>query len=345
MGELEKNKKNAKLLFAQPIDKYFIWQCQLYIESCIEAGFDQSQIHVLLYKPLDRIPDAGWMKLNELYPEINIFIYEDKGIDHLLPLYIPILRPHILKQHFEKYPELEKETIIYTDCDILWLNSINIDHLIGDDINYMSDASSYMNYNYFCYKAREVLPEKKEEFDKRDIIQELCDIVGVHKSLLIENNNNTGGVQYILKNIDYKFWEKVEKDVISIRKHLLQVNRDFFASENAGYQSWCADLFAVQWNLWALGRSTKTVRELDFAWSTDPIEKINTYPILHNAGISGDFQNGFPALYKGKYVSGSNPINDEHLYTIIDSPESRKYCTHYYTRKLLELKQKYKPLF
>ena len=329
------------LITCQPTDSYFIWQNHLYIESCLEQGFKEEQIHILLYNPKGRVYNTNWDKLKECYPKLNIFVYEDDGVQQYLGIYIPILRPHILKQHFEAFPELQDRTIIYTDSDILWLKSLNINHLLEDDINYVSDANSYLNHSYFQSKYKDVLPDKLEQAKERDFLNEVCTIVGINKQIVIDNNSNTGGVQYILKNVDAVFWKKVEEDVLKIRVHLQQVNREFFKDENTGIQSWCADLWAVQFNLWFFNKESKVARELDFAWSTDPISKIDSYPILHNAGIVSETGNGYPAFYKGKYHQGSNPTLDPQLQVILNNEQSQKYCTWYYTKKLLELKNKF----
>ena len=329
------------IITAQPDDQYFIWQNHLYIESCLNQGFTQDQIQILLYKPKNRQFNNNWNKLKEIYPDINIFLYEDKGVQQFLGVYIPILRPHILWQHFEGYPELKDKTIIYTDSDILWLDTLNINHLLLDNINYVSDASSYLNYSYFENKYKQVIPEKLEEAKSVDFLKEVCNIVGVDKKIVIDNNNNTGGVQYILKNIDADFWKKVETDVLKIRLYLQQVNKIYFKNENDGIQSWCADLWAVQFNLWLRNQETKVVKELDFAWATEPIEKLNSCTIYHNAGVTGKYMNDIPYFYKGAYHTGQNPLLDEHLETVINNEQSKKYCTWYYTNKLLELKNKY----
>lgn len=329
------------LITSQPTDSYFIWQNHLYIESCLDQGFKEEQIHILLYNPKGRVYNTNWDKLKECYPKLNIFVYEDDGVQQYLGIYIPILRPHILKQHFEVFPELQDKTIIYTDSDILWLKSLNINHLLEDDINYVSDANSYLNHSYFESKYKDVLPDKLEQAKERDFLNEVCTIVGIDKQVVIDNNLNTGGVQYILKNVDAAFWKKVEEDVLKIRVHLQQVNKEFFKDENTGIQSWCADLWAVQFNLWFFNKESKVARELDFAWSTDPISKIDIYPILHNAGIVSETGNGYPAFYKGKYHQGSNPTLDPQLQVILNDEQSQKYCTWYYTKKLLELKNKF----
>lgn len=329
------------LITCQPTDTYFVWQNQMYIESCLEQGFKEEQIHILLYNPIGRPDNANWDKLKEFYPNVNIFVYQDKGIQQYLGTYIPILRPHILKQHFEAFPELQDRTIIYTDCDILWLKSLNINHLLEDDINYVSDANSYLNHSYFESKYKDVLPEKLEEARSIDFLKGVCDIVGIDKQVVIDNNTNTGGVQYILKNIDGAFWKKVEEDVLKIRMYLQQMNREFFKDENSGIQSWCADLWAVQFNLWFFKKESRVAKELDFAWATDPIIKIDTYPILHNAGITGTEMNGYPCFYKGKYHMGSDPTKDAHLDVILNNEKSQKYCTWFYAEKLNQIKNKY----
>jgi hypothetical protein len=55
----------------------------------------------------------------------------------------------------------------------------------------------------------------------------------------------------------------------------------------------------------------------------------------------GDNANGYPAFYKGKYHTGKDPFKDPHLQTVLNSEESKKYCTYYYTQKLMELKNNY----
>ena len=329
------------IITAQPDDFYFLWQNHLYIESCLERGFTEDQIHILLYKPTNRTPNTNWDKLKEIYPKLNIFLYEDKGVQQHLSTYIPVIRPHILWQHFKKFPELQDRTIIYTDSDILWTEHLDIEKYFKDDINYISNASSYLNYDYLLNKINDALPEKKEDLIQLDYIQGMCNIVGISKETVQNNKHNTGGVQYILKNIDADFWKKVEEDVLKIRKYLLNINKQFFKDEISGIQSWCSDLWSVLWNLWKLEKKVKVVSELDFAWATEPIEKLNSCTIYHNAGVTGKYMNDVPYFYKGAYHKGQNPLLDEHLEIVINNEQSKKHCTWYYANKLLELKDKY----
>lgn len=330
------------LITCQPDDQYFIWQNHLYVESCLNQGFEEEQIHILLYKPKGRDYNENWEKLNNIYPKLNIFVYEDNGVQPFLPIYIPILRPHLMWQHFKRFPELEQKTIIYTDCDILWLEGLDIEKFFIDDTCYISNAKSYMNNSYFESKYKDILEDKKEEASTRDFLKEICDIVGIPKEIAIENNNNTGGVQYILKNVSSAFWKKVEVDTLNIRTHLLGINRQFYKNENAGIQSWCADLWAVLFNLWYHDKNVKVVAEMDFAWSTDPIIKLDTCAILHNAGVVSVNHNGWKAFYKGKYHSGGDPTKDVHLDEVLNDSTTQKHCNWYYANELKKLSIKYK---
>jgi len=334
--------KKPIIMFTQPTDKFFLWQINLYVESCLEVGFDEDRIHVLLYKPIGRNYDKQyWEQLLKIYPKLQIFVYEDKGVQNFLGTYIPILRPHTLWQHFLAYPELQNETILYTDCDILWIKGIDIEKLFDDDVCYVSDAKSYLNVSYFESKSKDVLPTKFEEYKTRDVVKELCDIVGIDKEVAVKNNDNTGGVQYILKNINADFWKKIQEDVMKIRVHLLNFNKEFFENENKGIQGWCTDLWVLQYNLWKKEGGCKVVPELDFAWCNDPIEKLKITKIYHNAGATGDFMDGYPVFYKGKYHMGTDPTLDPHLEEVLTNEESKKHCTWYYANKLKELKNKY----
>ena len=120
----------------------------------------------------------------------------------------------------------------------------------------------------------------------------------------------------------------------------MNVNKEFFKDENAGFQSWCADMWALLWQLWKREQETKIVPELEFAWGTDSINKLNSCSIYHNAGVVSDDM-GYPAFYKGKYHMGKDPFQDPHIEIVYNSEQSKKYCTHFYVTKMLELKNKY----
>lgn len=334
--------KELKFICAQPDDKYFVWQVHLWLESLKEIGHSDKAI-CLVFTPKSREQSKEWQKIVDLYPESEFFFYKaEEDLNQLLGIYIPVLRPYILSKYFKLYPELKEKAIFYCDSDILFTEKFNISHLLNDDICYLSDTNSYISASYFDGKEKDVLPEKLEQYKTADIFTKLAEGMGISREIAEKNNLNSGGAQYLLKNIDAEFWEKVMRDCIQIRRYLQNVNKFFFESENRGFQSWCADMWAVLWALWYRGQETKVVKELDFAFSSDNISKFEEVSILHNSGITGDIQNDIPVFYKGRYHIGTDPFKDDYFYSVAENEANATLCNGYYVKKMLELHKKYK---
>lgn len=333
---------NLKFICVQPDDVYYTWQVHLWLESLREIGHSDKAI-VLIFTPHFREQSDKWGQIKDLYPEATFKHYKGtEQITKFLGVYIPVLRPYCLSLYFAEHPEISQSPIFYCDSDILFTKDLsNLNKYLNDDVNYLSNTNSYINASYFDSKIKDVLPEKLEEYKSRDILEELSTLIGISRTIAEENNLNSGGAQYLLKNIDGAFWNKVVQDCIVIRIYLQKINKEFFENESRGFQSWCADMWAVLWNLWLLKRHTKVISELDFAWASDPIEKLEKVSIFHNAGIVSEFTGDTPNFYKGKYHRGQDPTKDEHIYDVITHAETKKKCTWYYTKKLIELKNKY----
>lgn len=333
--------KDLKFICAQPDDTYYTWQVHLWLESLRKIGHSDKAI-VLIFIPSFREKNNKWQQVIDLYPESEFKFYKDvEGISSYLGLYIPVLRPYCLKNYFYENPDMKDKAVLYCDSDVVFTDKFDVSKYIDDDTCYLSNTNSYINASYFDSKIHQVLPEKLEEYKTRDILEECTSLAGVSREIAEANNEHSGGAQYLLKGIDGLFWDKVLGDCLTIRTHLLNVNRHFFKDENSGFQSWCTDMWAVLWNLWYFKKETKVISEMDFAWSTDHIKRLETTGILHNAGIGGDNTGGYPAFYKGKYHQGGDPFDDPHLQEVINNETSQKHCTHYYASLLIELKNKY----
>ena len=332
---------NLKFICVQPDDVYYTWQVHLWLESLREIGHSDKAI-VLIFTPHYRKQSDRWQQIIDLYPEAEFeFFMGTENLTRMLGIYIPVLRPYCLSQYFKSHPELINSPIFYCDSDVLFTKNFDLSEYLNDDVNYLSDTNSYINASYFDSKIKDVLPEKQELYKNRDVLAEVASLIGITRETAQLNNLNSGGAQYLLKNIDSDFWTKVMNDCIVIRTYLQTINKEFFESENKGFQSWCADMWAVLWNLWFKNRETKVIKELDFAWASDPIEKLENVSIFHNAGIVSEFNGDVPNFYKGKYHRGTDPTKDEHIYDVIVHPEAKKKCTWFYTKKLIELKNKY----
>ena len=342
--------RDLKFICAQPDDTYYVWQVHLWLESLKKIEHSDKAI-VLVFVPRDREADRPkWDRVANLYPEAEFVYYKDQHqVSEMLGLYIPILRPYVLWRYFKDHPEMVSKAVFYCDCDVMFTEKFDISQYIEDDVCYVSDTNSYINATYFDGKIRDVLPEKLEEYKTRDVLAEVTSFIGVNRQIAEQNNEHSGGAQYFLKNIDAKFWSKMMNDTIIIRSYLLNINKQFFESENKGFQSWCADMWGLLWNLWFKGFEVKVIPEMGFAWAPDPVEKLETHPIYHNAGINTEWfeyhKDGeklfYPCFQKTKYVGGIDPFVDPHLEVVVNHEESKKHCISIYAQALLDLYAKY----
>lgn len=339
-------KRELKFCTIFPSDKYFAWQMHLWLESLKEINQSKNAI-VLIFTPKGRNENRhNFQPIIDLYPEAEFNWYKDEhDITSYLGIYIPILRPYTAWRYWKDHPEMKDKAVFYVDSDILFMPEFNLDKFLDDDIIYCSDTNSYINASYFDSKIKDVLPEKLEAYKKIDVLDESAKMIGINRQICEKNNLHSGGTQYLLKNIDADYWYKIMNECIPLKSYLMNVNRQYFASENAGYQSWVTDMFLVLWNLWLRGQETKVVNELSFSWAPDGIEKLKTTPIFHNAGITGEYMDGIPYFYKGKYHTGNSPFNDPHLQVVLNDERSQKKCTWWYTKKLVELGEKYKEIY
>lgn len=333
--------KDLKYVCVQPDDQYYTWQVHMWLESLKNRGEADKAI-VLIFTPKDRELNKKWKQVTDLYPEAEFHFYKDEhDVSSLLGIYIPVLRPYTLWRHWKENPGLSDKAIFYCDSDILFTEEFDVQKYIDDDVCYLSDTQSYIGAAYFDSKVRDVLPEKLEEYKTRDILAEIGSVIGISREEAEAKDKDSGGAQYLLKNIDAAFWSKVMNDCILIRSYLQRINKEFFENENKGFQSWCADMWAVLWNLWVRQKEVKVIDEMGFSWAPDPVEKLKTHPIFHNAGIVGTQMDGYACFYKGKYHNGGDPTKDPHLDVVLNDEKSQKRCTWYYANELKKLSNKY----
>ncbi len=332
--------KDLKFICAQPDDPYFLWQVHLWLESLRELGHSDKAV-ALVFTPSYRQFNDNWYDLGNLYPEAEfMYIKGNEKISSSLGLYVSILRPYCLAEYWDWYPDMKDKAVFYCDADVYFTDKFDVSHLLDDDICYLSDTNSYINADYFDSKERDVLPHKLGEYKTKDILNEATSLVGIDRSVAEKNNLHSGGAQYLLKNIDKEFWEKMVVDTLKIRSYLLSTNKQFFENESKGIQSWCSDMWGLLWNLWYRGHETKVVPEMEFSWATDHIDKVERLGIFHNAGVVSDQMDGKPFFYKGKYHTGASPFSDaDHMKKVLEENPDRG--TAYYVDKLLKLKQKY----
>lgn len=277
-----------KYICAQPANIYYAWQVEVMLYNFKRRGIDLNDVNIIC-SINDSIPQE-WENLRGTY-EANFFFYPDR---RRTKQYISSIRPNILKQHFALYPYLKEETIFYHDCDIIFSHVMNTAQFEGNDVWYGSDTNSYINYDYIVSKGQDI-------FDK------MIEIVGIDPQIVIDNNQNAIGAQYVLKGVDEEFWHNVQIDSENLFIQITEMN-NLKRQENPEYhtlQIWCADMWALLWNGWKRGHVTRCHNALEFSWGTSTEQNFNKYNIYHNAGVVSSNDGLF---YKSAYMN-SLPYN------------------------------------
>jgi hypothetical protein len=279
-----------KYICAQPATQYYAWQIDVMLYSFRTVGVNLEDVHIVC--AIHNRIDPYFDRLMKKHLGVTFSFYEDTRHD---TGYISSIRPHILKKHFAAYPDLKNETIFYHDSDIVFTKPLSISKHLKNDINYMSDTISYIGYDYIKSKGD-------------DVLQTMLDIVGIDEDVVKNNQDSSGGAQYILKGIDKYFWYDVENDSTRLFTEITSLNQKKVAEDPGHHplQIWCADMWAVLWNLWKRDKHTEVTEALDFSWSVTPANEWFKRPIYHNAGVTDSMKDMF---YKGLYIDELPPLN------------------------------------
>lgn len=282
-----------RYICAQPASTYYSWQIEVLLNNFMEMGINLNDVDIVCWKINGVIPDE-YSKLANHYPA-RFFFYDDtRETMH----YISSIRPNILKQHFTKYPELKNEAIFYHDCDICFTKPINWEQFLQDERWYGSDTRWYIAHSYIISKGQ-------------DVMDKMCEIVGIDEQVIKDNELNSIGAQYLMKGVDANFWDDVERDCERLFKEISELNSEKVQldrrtmppdEQRTPYhplQIWCSDMFCVLWNAWKRGKETICHGDLEFAWATSPESEWDKLNIFHNAGVTGSNQGLF---YKAMYI-------------------------------------------
>ena len=285
--------KDIVFVTAQPDVPYFHWQVKLYVHNFIEKGIDPNSIHVIFSTLGNNKLSQGAEDLKKI--GINIHSYKDERVNKR---YIPSIKPFLLYKWLEQYPENGKCFFLH-DADIIFRELPDFEKMLNDDICYLSDTIGYIGYDYIMDCCRRYESQHPTS-EKGQLLKEMADTIGISVDLIKENQKNSGGGQYIIKNTDYKLWEKIYLDSFTLYNNMLIYQRKF--PINPGQiQFWTAEMWSVLWNLWLHNFKTKVVNELSFSWATDNVDVYKKHPILHMAGVTDDLKK--TKFYKGEYIN------------------------------------------
>lgn len=301
---------------AQPDIPYFHWQTKVYVHNFIEKGVNPNQIHVLFIVDIDNEPSQESLKLLKL--GVNVHHYKD---DRENKLYIPTLRPLILSRWLKENPQFGK-CYFYHDSDIIFRELPDFESLMDDEYCYLSNTKSYIGYDYIktCSKR---YSDVHTTLNQDELLTKMCKVIGIDPEIVKQNEENSGGAQYLIKNTDYLFWEKVYRDSQSLYLTLLIFHNEHPIPHEI--QMWTSDMWAVLWNLWLIGNETRITETLSFSWGTDSVDKYEEHPILHMAGVTDELKGD--KFYKGEFIN-VNPLKLLHYnidyFDYVDSNSATK---------------------
>jgi hypothetical protein len=308
--------KEILFVSAQPDVPYFIWQIKLYVNNFIDKGIDPNQIHVVLGLVLGKTePSKGAKELVNLGINTHFFI-DNRVKKH----YIPSIKPYLISKWIQSNPDYGKIFFLH-DADIIFRELPKFNRLLNDEVSYLSDTIGYIGYDYImdCCKRYE---SKHPNSEKGQLMSEMVEVIGVDVETIKENQENSGGGQYLIKNTTCELWDKIYKDSTTLYDKMLDYQKRF--PINPGQiQFWTAEMWSLLWNLWMYGFKTKITNEFEFCWATDDINKYNTTPILHMAGVTQDLKT--TKFFKGDYIN-IDPIEEliknPNVFDYIDSNSS-----------------------
>jgi len=320
---------NMIFVTVQPDNTYFHWQVEIYLYQFAKHGIADRCYALFGYTGDAPSEYATNLAKRSVCPNIKFYKDEREQKD-----YAPSIRPHVMAKFFKENPNLGKN-VFYHDSDIFLTKLPRFDLMLQphDNISYVSDTISYIGYEYIkeCstrYKsAHPKLPDL-------DIFNNMCRIVGIDKPLVISNQRNSGGAQYLLKNVDHEYWAECEKKCVELYAYLSEYEKTYPVGHHI--QKWTTDMWVVFWLHLKRGHKVLVHKELDFSWATSTTKEYENLNIFHLAGITGT--NCSDKFYKGKFTATS--IFDAYLKNpAIFGHISKNNATYPYTEVIKEYVQ------
>jgi hypothetical protein len=230
-----------KIIVVLPDHSYFLWQMLVQINNFKKFGLENNAIFLIGKRTIE--PSKTLMKILDGNINCEFHILNDTREN---PQYSSSMRPHVLAKFFDEYPEMEKETFLYADPDVIFTKKLRTGDLEKTKTWYLSDTRSYINSKYIKSKGEK-------------LFQEMCNIVNIDSKIVENNDENAGGAQYVMKNVTADFWKKVEIDSEKLFIHMINTSHKYCPEHPI--QAWTADMWALLWNAWYFGYETKIIKK------------------------------------------------------------------------------------
>jgi hypothetical protein len=276
-----------KFVSAQPATQYFVWQHEVFDYQFQKLGYDINDSIVVFVKT-DPLSETVIKYVNK--NKHRVILVEDERKDKF---YIPSIKIHGLYQLYKHhYHLIDGHNVFLHDSDIVFTKHFDWDSIVKiPNTAYASDCISYIGAKYIDSKSP-ILTDK------------MCEIVDISPALVRAKERQAGSAQTIFpkNSIDYKFFEKCEKDANRLYQFGSSEEGKSYKKANDPYpiQIWCAEMWSILWNLWLKGIACVVHKDMEFGWPNWNLKELDKVKILHLSGITSDKDGQF---YKGKYIN------------------------------------------
>ena len=288
-----------KYVMSQPAVLRFEWEIEVAIYALFKIGIAKEDIVILFSKRSDEVV-KNIEKLG-----VNVHVYDDKRFD---VSYIPSIKPYLMYRYLEEDRSRENETYFFMDSDVIVNEVPNVEST--KDTWYGSNCNGYLNYDYIiqCKNGKQIL-------------EDMCYIVGVSVEEVKQINNNSIGAQYIMCKPKSEYFKKVYEDSIRLWIYVKDLDTNL--------QKWTAEMWSTLWCMIPFGVMPKVSEDMDFTWATDGVSEWDERKIFHNAGVTQDRKELF---FKGTYTN-STP------YEVDINDYSKDFASYRYVELIHETKQ------
>lgn len=256
-----------KILIPVPDRDYYAWQVLVQIANFRTFGYEADTTYLVSYKK--RISPNVERIMKDPTMKCKFIPIEDKRVN---PRYPPGMAIYTAREYFKINPEYGKGAFMYADPDIIFSRRMDFTPYLNDDIWYGSNVAGYIGAPYIKGKGDALLTE-------------MCNIVDLPRDMVENTTNDCIGAQYILKNVDWTYWDEVYNISEILYQHLKNTSSKY--NPKHPIQAWTADMWVRLWLAWKKGITTKATGELKtFCWANHKIANWHKYPIYHNAGAT-----------------------------------------------------------
>jgi hypothetical protein len=270
-----------KLISAQPATQYYAWQVEVYLTQFLRLGYSAEDIHVVGGFTENQSVDISWMKLKDKFKDVHFAFYKYTQTN-----YAPAMQSEVLAKHWLSNEYLKDCAVFFHDADFLFTKYFDFTEYLRDNTWYFSDTISYIGADYIKSKSTSIL----------DI---MCQTVGIDKSLVESNQQNSGGAQKLMKNVTFDYWQEVNSHSVNLYNLLSRLSYIKPEGHQYGIQVWTASMWAELWTAWKRGYTVEVPKEFDFSWATCHSDRWDEKSFFHNAGVSSE---GRGMFFKGAYI-------------------------------------------